>query len=348
MLRRRLLVTLLGTLAVVAGFAPAAGANSPGPRPLPAHVFAPYYFNPTDTLGATSQASGAHYLTLAFLQTPQPGSCTVDWNGDPSTPVSPQTYGAGIAAVRAAGGEIVPSFGGAAADTSNTEIADSCTDVQAIAKEYERVITTYNVTRLDFDVEEDSINAPANRPGIDRRNKAIALVEKWAKQMHRTVQFVYTIPTNVSGLDEGGVHLLQNAVANGARIDIVNIMTFDYYDDQSNACAAGNGPAHEMGDDTITAAGHLLQTLRGVYPHRPDSQLWRMIGVTEDIGRDDFGPCETLTTDDAQVIARWAMTQRLAEVSFWSIQRDTTARSHVPQTDWQFSHTFEPVTSNRA
>jgi chitinase len=271
----------------------------------------------------------------------------VYWNGNTSTPVSAQTYGAGIAAVRAAGGDVVPSFGGSAADTSNTEIADSCTDVQAIAKEYERVITTYNVTRLDFDVEEDSITSPANLPGIDRRNKAIALVEKWAKQVHRTVQFVYTIPTNVSGLDSGGVHLLQNAVANGARIDIVNIMTFDYYDDQSNACQAGNGPAHEMGDDTVTAAGHLLATLRGIYPHRPDTQLWRMIGITEDIGRDDFGTCETFTTDDAHMIARWAISQRLAEVSFWSIQRDTTARSHVPQTDWQFSQTFEPVTSNQ-
>jgi hypothetical protein len=35
----------------------------------------------------------------------------------------------------------------------------------------------------------------------------------------------------------------------------------------------------------------------------------------------------------------------LAEVSFWNIQRDHTARSHVDE--WQFSHTFEPVTQGR-
>jgi chitinase len=310
-------------------------------------VFAPYYFDPADTIAATAKNSGARYLTLAFLQTAETGSCTVDWNGDPTTPVAWSTYGAGIAALRAAGGDVVPSFGGSDADTSNTELADSCPDVGAIAREYERVITTYNVTRLDFDVEEDSINAPANRPGIDRRNKAINLVEKWAHRVHRTVQFVYTIPTNVSGLDSGGVHLLRNAVANHARIDVVNVMTFDYYDDQSNACAAGTGPAHEMAADTITAAGHLLRTLRQIYPHTTDGRLWRMIGVTEDIGRDDFGPCETLTTADASVVAQWALARHLAEVSFWNVQRDTTARSQVPQTDWQFSRTFEPVTSRR-
>jgi chitinase len=334
----------MAAAALVVGVAPAAIAGHPSARVLPNHVFAPYYFGGAGSLASTSQQSGAKYLTLAFLQTQMQGSCTVYWNGDPTTPVSWATYGAGIDAIRAAGGDVVPSFGGSAADTSNTEIADSCTDVHKIAAEYERVITTYNVTRLDFDVEEDSITSPANLPGIDRRNKAINLVEKWAKRVHRTVQFVYTIPTNVTGLDPGGVHLLQSAVQNHAAISIVNIMTFDYYDDQSNNCAAGNGPPHEMAADTITAAGHLLKTLRAVYPHEPTSKLWRMIGVTEDIGRDDFGPCETFTTDDGSVISAWAISQRLAEMSFWSIQRDTSARSHVPQSDWQFSHIFHPVT----
>src|SRR5882757_1075985 len=346
-MRSRLFFALAGAVALVAGAAPNAYASHPHANRLPAHVFAPYYFDPTDNIAAISQQSGADYLTLAFLQTEKTGSCTVYWNGDTTTPVAQSTYGAGIAALRAAGGDVVPSFGGADADTHNTEIADSCTDVHAIAAEYERVITTYNVTRLDFDVEEDSINLPANLPGIDRRNKAIHLVARWAKRVHRTVQFVYTIPTNVGGLDTGGVHLLRNAVANDARIDIVNVMTFDYYDDQSNACAAGNGPPHEMAADTITAAGHLHDTLRQVYPHSSGSQLWRMIGITEDVGRDDFGPCETFTTADATAITEWAIAKRLAEVSFWSIQRDTTRRSHVPQADWQFSNTFEPVTSWR-
>jgi len=145
-------------------------------------------------------------------------------------------------------------------------------------------------------------------------------------------------------LSAGGVHLLRNAVRNNARISVFNIMTFDYYDDQSNKCAAGNGPPHEMAADTITAAGNLVKTLRSVYPRESTNRLWRMVGVTEDIGVDDFGPCETFSTNDATVVAAWAISQKLAEVSFWNIQRDNSKASHVPQRDWQFSHTFEPVT----
>jgi glycosyl hydrolase family 18 (putative chitinase) len=347
-LSRPILVGVVAAAAAVVMATPAFAAPNHGQsngRTLPTHLFAPYFesFN-GDNPATIAGQSGARFLTMAFLQTAAPGSCTVDWNGDPATPVAPATFGAQINQIRATGGDVIPSFGGFAADDTGTELADSCASVPAIAAAYENVITTYHVTRLDLDTEDNSLT---NTAGIDRRNKAIRLVEDWATAHHRTVQFTYTLPTTPNGLAPTGLAVLQNAVANHARIDIVNIMTFDYYDDQSNACQAGNGPAHEMGDDTVTAAGHLLATLRGIYPHRPDTQLWRMIGITEDVGRDDFGTCETFTTDDAHMIARWAISQRLAEISFWSIQRDTTARSHVPQTDWQFSQTFEPVTSNR-
>ncbi|MBO0818048.1 MAG: hypothetical protein J2P30_23190, partial [Actinobacteria bacterium] len=52
-------------------------------RPLPAHVYAPYYetFLAPDTPGiaATAQASGARHLTLAFLQSTGKNSCALDW-----------------------------------------------------------------------------------------------------------------------------------------------------------------------------------------------------------------------------------------------------------------------------
>lgn len=76
---------------------------------------------------------------------------------------------------------MVPSFGGASADSADEEIADSCHRVSAIAGQYEKVITAYHVSRLDLDTEEDSLN---NYAGIDRRNKAIAMVEEWARQTH--------------------------------------------------------------------------------------------------------------------------------------------------------------------
>jgi hypothetical protein len=335
------LVSLGGSLA---SHSPAHADADSQARPLPAHVFSPYFEAYTaDSPAALSSASGAKYLTLAFLQTASSGSCQVDWNGNPATPVSPSIYGSDIAAIRAAGGDVVPSFGGYGADTTNTEIADSCTSVPAIAAAYENVITTYGVTRLDLDVEANSLTNPA---GIDRRNKAIALVEKWADRTDRTVQFVYTIPTFVSGLTSAGQALLANAVANHARIDIVNIMTFDYYD----------GLPHEMGQDSITAAGHLYDTLHGLYPNLPPQRLWNMVGLTNMVGIDDYGPPEVFTEADASTVEQWAAAKGIGELSFWALERDNDgngscvglkgqgACSGVAQSTWDFSHIFEPFT----
>ncbi len=307
---------------------------APAARSLPAHVFAPYYFSASDTLAAASKASGVKYVTLAFLQTPEPGSCTVDWNGDPKQPVGP-TYAEGIAAIQAEGGNVVPSFGGGAADSAGEELADSCTSVPAIAAQYEKVIHAYHVTRLDLDTEENSLN---NDAGIDRRNKAIAMVERWAAEKHRTVQFVYTLPTDTTGLDQGGSYVLQNAAANHAQIAIVNAMTFDYYDSLP----------HEMGDETEGAALQLYDRLHELYPGKTAARLWGMIGVTEDLGVDDFGAAETFTLADARTVERWAAARGLAELSFWDLQDDNNAGSHVKQTSYEYSRIFAPFTSSLA
>jgi glycosyl hydrolase family 18 (putative chitinase) len=329
-------------VAAAAALVPSVSASAERGDPLPAHVFAPYFETYTaDSPAMLSRVSGARFLTLAFLETPSAGSCRVYWNGDKTAPVAWSTYGADIARIRAAGGDVIPSFGGFSADNGGTELADSCASVNAIAAEYERVITTYGVTRLDMDVEDNSLT---NNAGIDRRNKAIQRVEAWAARHERTIEFVYTLPTNTSGLDSTGVHVLRNAAANNARVDIVNIMTFDYYDEQP----------HQMAADTKTAAGHLINTLQNLYPRRSVERLWSMVGITEMVGIDDFGPPEIFTTNDAVIVESWAEKHGIAELSFWALERDnggcpgaagSDGCSGVHQSTWQFSHTFEPFTS---
>jgi chitinase len=343
MIRVRWAGAVLAACALAAtGVAAHASSGSGQPRALPDHIFAPYFEGyTTDDPAVLSAASGSKYLTLAFIQTPAPGSCDIDWNGDAATPIAWSTYGAAIASMRARGGDVIPSFGGYSADHGGEEIADSCTDVAKIAADYEKVITTYNVTRLDFDVEDLSQTNPA---GIDRRNKAIRLVEQWAACHGRTVQFVYTLGTNMTGLDvPDGLSVLQDAVANRARIDIVNIMTFDYYD---------NAP-HEMGRDTVTAAEAVVQQLHTVYPRKSVTELWHMLGITEMVGIDDFGPPEIFTTADAAFVEHWARSTGIAELSFWALERDnggcvgtagSDSCSGIAQSTWQFSHTFEPFT----
>ena len=318
---------LLAATVAVAAIVATPGAANAGCRTLPDHVFAPYFQTYTDANPAdVSKASGARYLTMAFLQTQTTGSCDLFWNGDPKTPVDRSVYGREIARIRATGGDVVPSFGGYAADSTATEIADSCTDVGKIAAAYEKVITTYGVTRLDMDIEDISLD---NTAAIDRRNQAIHLVQRWADRQHRPLQIVYTLPTAPTGLEDNAINVLASAIRFGARVDIVNIMTFDYYDDQ----------AHDMAADTKTAANGLLGTLRTLYPHRSARQLWAMVGITEMIGIDDYGsggetgPLEVFTLADARDVTRWATAHGIGELSFWALGRDNGGCPGTPGSD---------------
>ena len=332
-------------------------------KTIPEHVFAPYY-HPTSATNfandSTWTASGVRYITIDTLTPVTSGDpCTVYWEGGTSTPVAATgSWATGIAKVRALGGDIIPSFSGNVYSGSLgfiPELADRCTDVNKIAAELERVITTLNVTRIDFDTEEDS---DANPPGIDRRNKAIKMVQDWAALNGKSVEWVYTLPVEPDGLSavvDGsgyieGAGILRNAVENGARIDKVDIMTFDYYDNQSFDCQAGLAPPHQMGADTISAASHLYNTLRVLYPTKTSAQLWDMIGFCTMPGADDFstGPpkttCENYYLTDANTDLPWAVSKGLGLVTFWDYQRDTANLDGTGAPIWSFSHVDDPFT----
>jgi hypothetical protein len=313
--------------------------------PLPAHVYAPYYETylapNTPSITATSQASGAKYFTLAFLESTGKNSCSLDWNGNSAQPLN--YYASDIASLRAAGGDVIPSFGGYSADQGGTEIADSCKDVNALAADYESVITTLGVTRLDMDVEAKSLN---NTSGIDRRNKAIALTEQWAAANGIPLQIQYTIPVEQYGLDANGEAVLQNAVTNGVTVTSVNIMVFDYY-------IAGEGVVN-MGQAAVNAATNTHTQLSGIYPGLSSAQIWNMEAMTLLPGIDDY-PKKTEVTylPDAQTMLNFAQANGMNFLSIWAIQRDnggcpgtrdSNICSGITQNTWDFSHLLEPFT----
>ncbi|MFE7558759.1 glycosyl hydrolase family 18 protein [Kitasatospora sp. NPDC057500] len=345
--------TLVASAGLIAGSA-TAGAATASPaaaevsattaaKPLPSRVFAPYFEAWTgESPAALSAQSGAKYLTMAFLQTATKGSCTPYWNGDTSLPIAQSSFGADFATIRANGGDVIPSFGGYTADTTGTELADSCTDVNQIAAAYQKLITTYDISRIDLDIEADSLD---NAAGIDRRNKAIKLTQDWAAANGRQIQFSYTLPTTTSGPAANGIALLKNAVANNARIDVVKLMTFDYYDNAT----------HDMAADTVTAATGLYNQLAKLYPTKTPSQLWASIGIIEMPGIDDFGPAETFTLANARTVYDWAVSRGISTLSFWALQRDTgkcpgvggrNDCSGIEQNTWDFTRIFAPFTSS--
>jgi chitinase len=330
--------------AIAAVLAAGAGGSAGAATALPAHVYAPYFETWTaDGIATAAQQSGSKYFTLAFLETLNKHSCTLAWNGSSSQTVSSGRYVTDIANLRAAGGDVILSLGGWSADQGGTEIADSCTDVSQIAAAYEQAITAYGVTRLDMDVEGRSLT---NTAGIDRRNRAIAMVESWAAQTGRTVQFSYTIPTSATGLESSGVAIMQNAKANGARIDTVDIMAFDYYDRTTR----------QMATAAENAATGAVSQLQSIYTTKTPAQLWGMMGITLMPGIDDYPKkTEVTTVADAQAVEAFAKSKGINTLSIWAIQRDNGGCpgnggandcSGIAQNTWDFSHALEPFTGN--
>jgi hypothetical protein len=334
--------TLAAAMTALTGAAPAAAQTYTS---LPAHVYAPYYETylapSAPSLTTTGQDSGAKYFTLAFLQASGKGSCTLDWNGNASQPLD--YYASDIASLRAAGGDVIPSFGGYSADHGGTEIADTCTSVQAIAADYEQVITTLGVTRLDMDVESSSLNDTA---GITRRNQAIALTEQWAAANGIPLQIQYTLPVEQYGLDPNGEAVLQNAVTEGATVSSVNIMVFDYY-------IAKEGVV-EMGQAAENAATSTHTQLQSIFPSLTSAQVWNMEGMTMLPGIDDLKKKTEVTYEpDATTMLNFAQANNMNFLSIWAIQRDnggcpgtpdSNTCSGITQNTWDFSHILEPFT----
>ncbi len=336
-------LALLLSLAVVALSALARPAPATAATAMPSRVYSPYFETwTTDSLTTISQQSGARYFTLAFLQTLSKTSCTLAWNGDKTRGIGSGAYASDIASLRALGGDVIPSFGGWSADQGGTEIGDSCSNVNTIAQAYESVITTYDVSRLDMDIEGRSLT---RTDGIDRRNKAIKLVQDWAVASGRPLTISYTLPTTRTGLESSGLAILQNAIANGVRIDIVQPMVFDYYDRQ----------VLDMGDSAISAVQGLHSQLASLLPGKTSAQLWALEGATIMNGLDDYPKkTESTSVQDAQQLLTFAQVNGMRVVSMWAIQRDnggcpgstgSNNCSGIVQGTWDFTNALKGFTA---
>ena len=327
---------------VIGGTVLGASVAAAAASPLPARVYAPYFETWTgDSIASIAQQSGARYLTLAFLETTGKSSCTLGWNGSKTQTVAAGTYVTDITSLRAIGGDVIPSFGGWSADQGGTEIGDSCKTAASIAAAYQQVVTTYDVTRLDMDIEGRSLTKP---DGIDRRNKAIKVLQEWATANGRTVQIQYTLPTSRDGLEPSGLAVLQNAISNGVRVDVVNPMVFDYYDRVTA----------DMGDSAISALNGLHAQLATLYPAKTGAQLWAMTGATIMNGLDDYPrKTEVTTVEDATQLRTFAAANGMSTLSMWAIQRDnggcpgstgSNNCSGIVQTTWEFTNALKGFT----
>ncbi|SEL61049.1 glycoside hydrolase family 18 protein [Streptacidiphilus jiangxiensis] len=268
--------------------------------------FSPYVdtsLYPAYDIVATAKATGVKNFNLAFIT--DGGNCNPEWGG--VSALTNDGVPGQIGALRALGGDVRVSFGGA----NGTELADSCTSVSALAAAYQKVIDTYGLTKIDFDVEGA---ATSDTAGITRRDQAIAQLQQAAKAKGKALDVSFTLPVLPSGLVQSGTDLLQNAKSAGVTVSAVNVMAMDYGD------GAAPSPSGKMGQYAIDSATATEAQLKSIFGW-DDATAWQHVAVTPMIGVNDTNT-EVVTVADATQLAQFASSKHLAWLAMWSATRD--------------------------
>ncbi|MEV6951109.1 cellulose binding domain-containing protein [Streptomyces sp. NPDC051183] len=281
---------------------PSASATAPAPpaptAPAGAARFAPYVdtsLYPAYDLVDTADKTGVKEFHLAFITSG--GGCTPMWGG--VTDLASDKVASQIGALRAKGGDVRVSFGGAAGH----ELALNCATADQLAAAYGKVVDQYRLTKVDFDIEGAALPDTAANT---RRAQAIAALQK----SHPGLDVAFTLPVMPEGLTQPGVALLADAKRAGVRVDGVNIMAMDY------------GPAYsgDMGQYAIQAATATQAQIKGVLG-LSDAAAWKALVVTPMIGVNDV-VSEIFTVADASQLVDFAKSKGIGRLAMWSAARD--------------------------
>ncbi|MGW0211469.1 glycoside hydrolase family 18 protein [Streptomyces sp. NPDC003233] len=260
--------------------------------------FAPYVdtsLYPAFDLAGAADATGVKNYNLAFIT--DGGGCTPKWGG--VTDLTGDAVAAQIGSLRAKGGDVRVSFGGA----SGSELATTCSSADALAAAYGKAVDAFKLTKVDFDVEGGALpNTAANT----RRAQAIAKLQA----QHPNLDVSFTLPVMPEGLTQDGVNLLSDAKSNGVKISTVNIMAMDYG-------ASYNGDMGDYAQQAATATQAQVKSVLGL----SDSAAWKTVAVTPMIGVNDVSS-EIFKVDDATQLVNFAKSKGLGGLSMWSAARD--------------------------
>ena len=295
---------------------------------IPDKVFAPYVdvtLWPTPSLYKMYEATGQKYFTLAFVL--QGAECTPAWAGLSSLDM--EFYQVQIEELRAVGGDVIISFGGA----NGTELALGCSDEGRILQAYQDVIDRYNLKWVDFDIEGWAV---AERPSIDRRNRVIRQLQI----NNPDLKVAFCLPVLPQGLTHDGLYVIESAQNEGVSIDVVNVMAMDYGD------SPAPNPEGQMGQYAIDAA-------QNTYNQLVNMGVDTTIGITPMIGQNDV-PTERFYLQDAYELLNWAQaTPWVSLLSMWSSSRDngdckpgtlSPKCSGITQDDFDFTNLFKEYT----
>jgi chitinase len=278
------------------------GETSPSPTPSPTPgpgnmAAAPYEYlgwgdpqRPTDVMAA----AGVKWFTLAFILSD--GTCNPAWDG--SRALTGGADQAAINSIRAAGGDIIPSFGG----WSGRKLGEYCSSASALAGAYQKVINAYRLKAIDIDIEASEFNNATVRQRVIDALKIV-------KTNNPGIVTYVTMGTEKTGPNAAGVDLINRGARAGLDNDGWVIMPFDF-----------GGGSTNMGALSIQAAESLKNKVKAAYGYN-DDQAYRRTGISSMNGRTDVAG-ELVRLEDFRQMLAYAKQRHLARFTFWSINRD--------------------------
>jgi hypothetical protein len=299
-MRRPKLLAVLGTAALLASglanIAPAYAATDP------IGMNAVYeYFGwgtpqaPTSVMSAT----GIKQFTLAFMLSD--GGCNPKWDG--SRALTGGDDQSKINAIRAAGGDVVVSFGG----WSGNKLGEKCGSASALAGAYQKVINAYKLKAIDIDIENTEFGSATVRQRVISALKTI-------QNNNSGLKIYVTFGTTPTGPDASGKDLIKKGATAGLAATGWTVMPFDF-----------GGHSGSMGAVTKTAADGLKSAVASAYGYS-SAVAYSHIGISSMNGKTDETD-ETVTTGDFNTILGYAQSHHIARFTFWSVNRDRQCAS---------------------
>lgn len=214
--------------------------------------------------------------------------------------------------LRERGGDVIVSFGGAV----NDELAVVCRDAERLAGAYRAVVDRYDLSTIDLDIEGAAL---ADRAASKRRAAAMAVLQDEAERADRPALNVWlTLPVAPTGLTADGVAEVDAMLAAGVDLAGVNVMTMNYGGSRTGGTSM-RGATEQALHATWRQLGDAYRRA-GAAPLESEL-LWRKIGATPMIGRNDVEGDDT-SLGDVRALVAFANEVHLGRVSMWSANRD--------------------------
>jgi chitinase len=270
--------------------------------------------NLTQVMAATGQKS----FELSFVLSD--GGCSAAWDGTADVSAD-TTVATMISGLRAAGGDVSVSFGGA----NGTKLGQVCGTAAATAAAEQAVITKYSLKAIDLDLEEPEYE---NTAAINNEIGAAQILQNNNPGLYISI----TTAGTATGTGFFGQNVLNTAKALGYTPNNFSIMPFDGGFSGASSQIAALDAFHTLLVNTFG------WTSANAFAHE---------GYSGMNGRTDSA--EFFTQTDFQSVLNYATTNGLGRFTFWSLNRDRQCSvpdnngalsgtcSSVPQADWDFT-----------